>query len=105
MIGAEMKSSAHYLVWYAKDKERQKFHKVFDEQIAGVGTRDHFTQLEHSQTRETRPMTREERSNPKLIPSVWKPFQLVSLQTHGIHSSNKFPIQLNGDKFLPGPEL
>ncbi|MGA2426664.1 MAG: DNA methyltransferase, partial [Terriglobales bacterium] len=47
MIGAEMKSSAHYLLWYAKDKERQKFQKVFDEQVAGIGTGDHFTQIEH----------------------------------------------------------
>jgi len=103
MIGAEMKSSAHYLVWYAKDKERQKFRKVFDEQVAGIGTGDHFTQLEHTLTREVRPMTREEKANPKQIPADWKPFQLVSLQTHGINSSNKFPIELDGRKFLPGP--
>jgi adenine-specific DNA-methyltransferase len=103
MIGAEMKSSAHYLVWYSKNKEQQKFRKVFDEQIAGIGTGDHFTQLENTSTLETRPMSLEERANPGQIPPVWKPFQLVSLQTHGINSSNKFPIELNGRKFLPGP--
>ncbi|GDY23439.1 hypothetical protein LBMAG56_47860 [Verrucomicrobiota bacterium] len=103
MIGAEMKSSAHYLVWYAKDKERQKFRKVFEEQVAGIGTGDHFTQVEHVQTGESRPMTREEKSNPKLISPEWKPFQLVSLQTHGINSNNKFPIEVDGGKFLPGP--
>src|SRR3989344_2864170 len=42
MIGTELKSSAHYLVWYAKDKAQQKFYKVFDEQVAGIGTGDHF---------------------------------------------------------------
>lgn len=103
MIGTTMKSSAHYLLWYAKAKEQQKFRKVFDEQVAGVGTGDHFTQLEHDVTGECRPMRQEERSNPKLIPVSWKPFQLVSLQTYGLGSSNKFTIQLNGDKFQPGP--
>ena len=103
MIGAEMKSSAHYLVWYAKDKDRQKFKKVFDPQIAGVGTGDHFTQLESSETGDCRPMTREERQNASLIPAGWKPYQLVSLQTHGINSSAKFPIRIEGEEFRPGP--
>src|SRR5579859_3083498 len=102
MIGAEMKSSAHYLVWYAKDKELQKFRKVFDEQIAGIGTGDHFTQLEDVMSGEVRPMNREERANPKLVPPELKLFQLVSLQTHGVNSSNKFPIELDGGRFLPG---
>jgi adenine-specific DNA-methyltransferase len=103
MIGTEMKSSAHYLVWYAKDKERKRFGKIFDEQIAGVGTGDHFTQLENVKTGELRPMTREEKANPMLISAEWKPFQLVSLQTYGINSSNKFSIEIDGSQFLPGP--
>jgi adenine-specific DNA-methyltransferase len=103
MIGSELKSSAHYLVWYAKDKAHQKFRKVFDEQVAGIGTGDHFTQLQHAETGETRPMTREERANPKLISAEWKPYQLVSLQTYGVGSTNKFPIEFEGEKFLPGP--
>jgi len=48
-------------------------------------------------------MTPEEKVNPKQIPVGWRPFQLVSLQTYGINSSNKFPIDLGGGKFLPGP--
>jgi adenine-specific DNA-methyltransferase len=102
MIGAELKSSAHYLVWYAKSKAHHKFHKIFEEQIAGVGTGDHFTQLEDVSTGATRTMTAAERSNSSLVPASWKPFQLVSLQTHGVSSTNKFPIELEGIEFLPG---
>ena len=102
MIGAELKSSAHYLVWYAKDRAKYKFQKVFEEQIAGIGSGDHFTQLENAQTGEIRPMTREERDNANLIQPGWKPFQLVSLQTHGLSSTNKFPIEIEGEKFVPG---
>jgi adenine-specific DNA-methyltransferase len=102
MIGAELKSSAHYLLWYAKENSRKRFHKAFDEQKAGVGTGDHFTQLQHAETGETRPMTREERANPNLILAGWKPYQLVSLQTYGVGSANKFPIDFEGERFLPG---
>jgi adenine-specific DNA-methyltransferase len=48
-------------------------------------------------------MTREERENANLIPPGWKPYQLVSLQTYGVGSSNKFPIKSGGQSFLPGP--
>src|SRR5579862_1643520 len=102
MIGAELKSSAHYLVWYSKNKEKYKFRKVFEEQVAGIGTGDHFTQLQDSATGRTRPMSVAERSNPNLIPEGWRPFQLVSLQTHGVASTNKFPIKSDGAEFLPG---
>jgi adenine-specific DNA-methyltransferase len=103
MIGAELKSSAHYLVWYAKDKNLYKFHKVFEEQVVGIGTGDHFTQLENPRTDEVRPLTREERANPNLIPPGWHPYQLVSLQTHGVGSTNKFPVEYAGRTFTPGP--
>lgn len=102
MIGAELKSSAHYLIWYAKNRESYKFHKIFEEQIAGIGTGDHFTQLEDVSTGQTRSMTVAERSNPNLVPQSLKPFQLVSLQTHGVGSTNKFPIKIKDAEFLPG---
>jgi adenine-specific DNA-methyltransferase len=103
MIGAELKSSAHYLVWYAKDRNLYKFHKVFEEQVVGVGTGDHFTQIENPQTGEVRPLTREERANPNLIPPDCRPYQLVSLQTHGVGSTNKFSVECAGRTFMPGP--
>ncbi|MDQ1353943.1 MAG: adenine-specific DNA-methyltransferase [Acidobacteriota bacterium] len=102
MIGVELKSSSHYLLWYAKDKTKYKFRKIFEEQIAGIGTGDHFTQLENDTTNDCRPMTRDERTNPNNIPIGWKPFQLVSLQTHGVGSTNKFEININGQFYLPG---
>lgn len=103
MIGAELKSSAHYLVWYAKNKKMQKFHKTFEEQIPGVGTGDHFTQLEHKETGECRPMTKDEKINSKIIPNLWKPYQLVSLQTYGVGSTAKFPIEYQNNQYVPGP--
>jgi len=102
MIGRELKSSAHYLIWFTKEKNKQKFHKIFEEQIAGIGTGDHFTQLENLTTKECRPMTKDEKLNPKLIPDGYIPYQLISLQTYGIGSHAKFPISIQGDSYYPG---
>lgn len=102
MIGTELKSSAHYLIWYAKDRNKYKFRKIFEEQIAGVSTGDHFTQIDNLKTGETRPLGKEERVNPGLIPHDWLPYQLISLQTYGLGSSNKFTIQFNSRMFTPG---
>ena len=46
MVGAKIQSSAHYLIWYAKDKEQLKHHKLFSPQVAGIGTGDHYTQTD-----------------------------------------------------------
>jgi adenine-specific DNA-methyltransferase len=102
MIGRELKSSAHYLIWYAKDKNTQKFFKIFEEQIPGIGTGDHFTQLENLVTKESRPMTKDEKLNPKLIPEGFVPYQLISLQTYGIGSHAKFPVTFQGETYYPG---
>lgn len=102
MIGATLKSSAHYLIWYSKDKSKQKFRKLFEEQILGIGTGDHFTNLENKRTGELRPVTIEEKTDPGLLPKDWRPFQLISLQTYGVGSKNKFPININNTTFLPG---
>jgi adenine-specific DNA-methyltransferase len=80
MVGEVLKSSAHYLLWYAKDTERFRFHKIFEEQVPGVGTGDHYNQLENAASGEVRPMRREERGN---VPTGWAPFQLVLSDVNG----------------------
>jgi adenine-specific DNA-methyltransferase len=100
MVGEILKSSAHYLLWYAKDIERVRFHKVFEEQVAGVGMGDHYNQLESVASGEVRPMRKEERGN---VPAGWTAFQLVSLQTYGLGSTGKEAFSFDGREFRPGP--
>jgi adenine-specific DNA-methyltransferase len=100
MVGEILKSSAHYLLWYARDIERVKFRKVFEEQVAGLGTGDHYNQLENLSTGEIRPMSKEERGN---VPAGWRAFQLISLQTYGLGSTGKDAFSFEGQEFKPGP--
>ncbi len=103
MVGDETKSSAHYLLWYAKEKgPRMKHYKVFERQLPGVGTGDHYTQLEHVETKVVRPLAAEERSNPKSIPAGWRAFQLVSLATGEYRDNMTFDYVFDGHSYHPG---
>ncbi|MBI4000547.1 MAG: site-specific DNA-methyltransferase [Nitrospira defluvii] len=103
MIGETITSSAHYLIWYARDKDRMKLRKVFERQIAGVGSGDHYTQLENTKTAETRVMTAEEKANANLIPESWKAFQLVSLATGGYRPNTTINYEFEKRVYHPGP--
>jgi adenine-specific DNA-methyltransferase len=103
MVGETIQSSAHYLLWYAKDKERFRSHKTFERQIAGVGAGDHYTQLESPDGLTSRPLSREERGNPDLIPPGWRAFQLISLTTGGFRPNTTINYEFEGRNFYPGP--
>jgi adenine-specific DNA-methyltransferase len=102
MVGETTQSSAHYLVWYARDNARMKHQKVFDQQIAGVGSGDHYTQVEECESKEIRPLTPEEKANPKLIPTGWRAFQLVSLTTGGFRPNTTIDYTFEGKTYHPG---
>jgi len=86
MVGELLQSSAHYLLWYAKDKERLKarFHKLFVPQVAGVGTGDHYTQFDEEQSGRRRA------------------YQLVSLATGGFRENTTIPYEFDGRVYHPG---
>ena len=80
MIGGGVQSSAHYLIWYARDKSKLKQRKLFSNQVAGVGTGDHYVQSENG-----------------------RPFQLVSLATGGYRPNTTIDYEFHGRVFHPGP--
>jgi len=103
MIGQSVQSSAHYLLWYAKNKERMKQCKLFELQVAGIGTGDHYTQLEHRTSETLRSMTPEEKANPRVVPDDWRPYQLISLTTGGFRPNTTIDFTFEGAKYHPGP--
>ena len=103
MVGETMQSSAHYLLWYARQRDRLKYHKVFQRQVAGIGTGDHYNQVEDVQTSAVRSLAPEERANPRLIPAGWRPFQLISLTTGGFRPNTTIDYVVDGKIYNPGP--
>ena len=103
MVGGRIQSSAHYLVWYARDAAKLKYRKIFLPQVAGLGSGDHYTSIQHTSTGEIRPMSVEEKGNPRLLPIEWRPFQLVSLATGGYRPNTTIDFSFEGKTFHPGP--
>jgi len=103
MIGSSMQSSAHYLLWYARDKAQMRYQKSFLRQRAGIGTGDHFTQVENRRTGERRPLASAERANPEALGPDWRPFQLVSAITGGYRPNTTIDFEFEGKIYNPGP--
>ena len=82
--GTQQKSAPRrifdYLIWYAKDQKQMKFRRLFINKSMGEDTT--FTRIELSDgTR--RPMTKEEKANPNLLPEQSKPFRTLPLHAQG----------------------
>ncbi len=103
MVGEMIQSSAHYLLWYARDRSALRYRKLFDPQIAGIGTGDHYTQLQHRRTGEVRAMSSDERLNPLILGEEWRPFQLISLTTGGFRPNTTIDFEFEGRTYHPGP--
>jgi adenine-specific DNA-methyltransferase len=80
MVGSEIQSSGHYLIWYARDRDRLKSYKVFERQIAGVGTGDHYTQTDEG-----------------------RPYQPISLATGGFRPNTTINYEFESRVYHPGP--
>jgi adenine-specific DNA-methyltransferase len=102
MVGETIQSSAHYLLWYAKDRARMKYRKLFQPQVAGVGSGDHYTQVDDPTTGRARPMSEAEKANPASLPEGARPFQLISLTTGGYRPNTTIDYEFSGRVFHPG---
>jgi adenine-specific DNA-methyltransferase len=98
-----LKSVADYLLWYAKDQERLKYHQLFGKKQLGVGesTGARYDQL-LSPDGTVRSMTPEEREDSTRIPAGWRAFQLDNLTSGAFRENTTVPYVFEGDTFHPG---
>jgi adenine-specific DNA-methyltransferase len=67
-------------IWYARSRSKAKYHQLFTTKEVGAGIGDRYNQLELPGG-SSRPLTKDEKSRPNLIPSdckVWMPCPLTS---------------------------
>jgi adenine-specific DNA-methyltransferase len=100
MVGSDIVSAAHYLLWYNATPGTAAVAKIFEAQSAGVGIGDHYNTIENASTGQTRRLGPAEIGN---VPDGWRALQTTSLQTHGLGSTGKEPLTLRGETFSPGP--
>lgn len=103
MVGESMQGSAHFLLWYARNREHLKSRKSFESQVAGIGSGDHYTNLQNVRTGEVRSLADHERGTIFAADGDWQPFQLVSLTTGGFRPNTTVDYEFEGRTYHPGP--
>lgn len=89
---------ADYLVWYAKDISKMKFHKIFSSRAIGEGTQFTYVELPDGSRRK---MSTEEKEDLSRLPKGSRPFRLTDLVSSGRTESCVFEFGFDGKKFFP----
>jgi len=87
-----------YLLWYAKDKARVQYQKIYTDRGVGAGTQ--FTRVELPDG-SRRAMTDEERDDPTLLTEGAKIYRLIDLNSSGLTPSCVFNVEFDGRTFAP----
>ncbi|MFH1503801.1 MAG: site-specific DNA-methyltransferase [Candidatus Omnitrophota bacterium] len=87
-----------YIIFYAKDKEKIKFRKLFKRQLPELGGTWSYLELNNG---ERRRISKEEINDPNLIPEDARVFASYKLAPAGFNSSATFMVEFNGKKYKP----
>lgn len=93
-----------FIIWYAKNKAKIKYHQLFERKTVGVGasTGERYDQLESPDGTIRRPMTKEEKDNPNTIPSGWRPYKLSNpCSQHDNPKHRMTPLVFEGKEYYP----
>ncbi|MHB8853525.1 MAG: site-specific DNA-methyltransferase [Ignavibacteriaceae bacterium] len=88
-----------YLLWYAKDIQKIKYHDLYADKLIGEGTGYTWIELKDGQRRK---MTREERSNPKLLRPNSRVFFTSALASSGYTETCMYDFTFEGKTYKCG---
>lgn len=95
-LGAtNLPSISDFILWFAKSKENVKYRQLLTSKEFGVDTMYTSVELEDG-TR--RPMTTDERNNPKLLPENSRPYGLDTLISTGYTPTCTFDFEFEGKR-------
>ena len=88
------------LVWYAKNKDTAKFHRLFEEKAVGF---DEVGQYYYAETQAglRRRLISEEISGESPLDETLRPFRISDISSNKPYSLGKVPFDLFGQEFLP----
>ncbi len=87
-----------YILWYAKDIEKLKYHQLYQEKEYGGEGASKYTLLELPNG-ERRPLNKEEKSDIRKLPNGSQIFRLDNLTSQG---NEPFPFEFEGKIFIGG---
>lgn len=97
-----LKSVTDFILWYAKNKENQKFHKplLIKRQGEGSTTGERYDTAYETTSGIYRPLTKLEKENPEEILETIKTFQYGDLVSSGFTPTCTFPQKFEGQNFV-----
>jgi adenine-specific DNA-methyltransferase len=104
--GVGLAGATDYLLFYAKNKERQKFRPVYRVKTRPVDGAGPYSLVELLDGKRRR-LTAEERSNPQLLPDGSRIYRIDNLQSQslgrekGEGAASWFGVELDGKEFKP----
>jgi adenine-specific DNA-methyltransferase len=101
MVGEELVTSTHFILWFAKRIEEATPQELFLEQVVGLGTGDHYSQVEEPSGK-VRPLSPEEKAIGRLSPDGARAFQLISLATGDYREKMTVEFSFRGRTYHPG---
>jgi adenine-specific DNA-methyltransferase len=93
--------TSDYLLWYAKDHERVKYHQLYWEKVAGSDVGEEYSQAINSKG-ERRPLTNQELEDGSKIPPDWKAFRPSPLTSQEFRTDTTVPFKHKGKAYHPG---
>jgi adenine-specific DNA-methyltransferase len=98
-LGAKyLEGVGDFLVWYAKDFDHVKFHRLYLDKSVEGDTHWNCVELPDGTRRK---MSEPEIQSHKLLPKDSQVYQLISLYPAGMNASGLFPISFEGRQYLP----
>lgn len=89
---------ADHVIWFARDKERYKFHDLFTDRMVGEGTVYTLVELPDGTRRR---MTADEKSEPGLLPKGSRIFCTENLVSSGYTPTCIFDFEFEGTTYSP----
>ena len=94
-------SVTDFILWYAKDVSKTKYHQLFFPKIPGEMGATGYDLIEGPDGSSWRYMTRDEKQDPKRIPDGWKVLEGTPLISSGAPKEGNKPFKFEGREYLP----
>jgi adenine-specific DNA-methyltransferase len=93
--------TADYVLWYARDKTKARYRQLYTRKTGEDDSAERYDQLELSDgTR--RPMTAEEKADPRAIPLGARRFQMDNLLSSEFRPDTTVEFEYQGHRYHPG---
>jgi adenine-specific DNA-methyltransferase len=95
-------SVCDFIIWYAKDKEKMKYHQLYQDKEFGREGASGYTNLELSDG-SRRPMTKDEKDDPSSIPLGSRIFAYDNTRSQSGVDKTRYPVEIGGKTYRPDP--